>query len=316
MILWILYIILGFAALILGANWLVNGASILAKRYHVSDLVIGLTIVAFGTSAPELIVNVVALTNGHDEIVLGNILGSNNFNLFVILGIAGLIYPIKAGSSTVWREIPISFFAVLTLFVLANNFFDGSPGVLSRTDGLVLLIFFSAFLYYIFRSMKKEDIPADITDQKVSGYYLAGMIVFGLAGLILGGQLVVDNSIQVASQLGVSEKVIGLTIVAAGTSLPELVTSVVAALKQKSDIAIGNVIGSNIFNIFLILGICSLIAPIDYPNNFNMEIYLLSFGTTLLILSMVTGVKMQLDKWEAAILVIVFVGYTYFLLST
>ena len=315
MILWILYIILGFAALILGANWLVNGASILAKRYHVSDLVIGLTIVAFGTSAPELIVNVVALTHGHDEIVLGNILGSNNFNLFVILGIAGLIYPIKAGSSTVWREIPISFFAALTLFILANNFFDGSPGVISRTDGLVLLIFFSAFLYYIFRSMKKEDIPADITDQKVSGYYLTGMIVFGLAGLILGGQLVVDNSIQVASQLGVSEKVIGLTIVAAGTSLPELVTSVVAALKQKSDIAIGNVIGSNIFNIFLILGICSLIAPIDYHNNFNMEIYLLSFGTTLLIMSMVTGVKMQLDKWEAAILVMVFVVYTYFLIN-
>ncbi len=315
MIFWILYIVLGFAALILGANWLVNGAAILAKRYRVSDLVIGLTIVAFGTSAPELIVNVVAQTNGHDEIVLGNILGSNSFNLFVILGVAGLIYPIKAGSSTVWREIPISFLALVTLYFLANNFFMGSQGVLSRLDGLVFLGLFGAFLYYIFRSMKKEEIPADITDQKLSGYYLVAMIVFGLAGLILGGKLVVDNSILVASELGVSEKVIGLTIVAAGTSLPELVTSVVAALKQKSDIAIGNVIGSNIFNIFLILGICSLVAPIDYPTNFNTEIYLLAIGTGLLILSMRTGVQMQLDKWEAAILLMVFVGYTYYLIN-
>ena len=309
-----LLIIAGFASLIFGANWLVDGASSLAKKNNVSDLVIGLTIVAFGTSAPELVVNSVASFNGLSDIVFGNIIGSNNFNLFIILGIAGLIYPITVQSSTAWREIPISLIVAILLFVLANNFFINQNPEISRVDGMILLVAFICFLFYVFSQLKQEKTEA-ITYEDKSNYKIWGLVIFGIAGLIIGGKLVVDNSIDIATELGVSQKIIGLTIIAAGTSLPELVTSIVAALKKNSDIAIGNVIGSNIFNILLILSISSFVNPIKYNPNFNQDLLILIGGTIFLIIAMFTGKRKKLDRWEALILLSFYLIYTTYLVS-
>ncbi len=314
MIVTLFLIVIGFACLIFGANWLVDGASSLAKKNNISDLVIGLTIVAFGTSAPELVVNAAAAFNGLPDIILGNIIGSNNFNLFLILGIAGLIYPITVQSSTAWREIPISLMATLLLFVIANDFFIHQDTVISRLDGIVLLLAFLCFLYYVFKQLKQE--KAEENDyEKKSNYKIWGLIILGFVGLIIGGKLVVNNSIDLVTKIGISQKIIGLTIIAAGTSLPELVTSIVAALKKNSDIAIGNIIGSNIFNILLILSVSSFINPIKYNPNFNQDLFILMGGTVFLFIAMFTGKRKKLDRWEALILVSFYLIYTTYLVS-
>ncbi|NLE36319.1 MAG: calcium/sodium antiporter [Bacteroidales bacterium] len=310
MILQAAILLVGFLVLIKGADWLVSGASSLARKYNVSDLAIGLTIVAFGTSAPELVVNVFAAIKGHQDIAFGNVIGSNNFNLFMILGIAALISPLKVQSSTVSREIPLSFFAILLLFFLANNFFLSDNTALSRIDGLILLILFGSFLFYVYRQLKVDPEVKFETQRQYSTLKIWGLILAGLAGLIIGGRLVVDSAIKIATAWGISEKVIGLTIVAAGTSLPELATSVVAAVKKNNDIAVGNIIGSNIFNIFLILGASSLIRPLPYDRGFNGDMYFLAFGTLALFAMMFTGNRKKLDRWEAAILLGLFVLHT------
>lgn len=307
-------IVVGFVLLIKGADWMVSGSTLLAKKNKIPDLAIGLTIVAFGTSAPELVVNTVASFENHSDIVLGNVIGSNNFNLFMILGIVGLIFPIAVQSSTVWKEIPISFFAALVFLVLANGYLFSDIG-LSRIDGIILLFMFLLFLFYIYKQMKGDTSSDEITVITASNYKIWGLIVLGLIGLIVGGKLIVDNAVTIASDLGVSEKIIGLTIIAAGTSLPELMTSVVAAMKKNSDIAIGNIIGSNIFNIFLILSVSSLVRPITFSSVFNTDIYLLLGGTIFLFVAMFTGKKKTLDRWEAGLLLLVFIGYTTYLVT-
>lgn len=309
----IFLILLGFASLIFGANWLVDGASSLAKKYKVSDLAIGLTIVAFGTSAPELVVNAIASFQGHSDIVLGNIVGSNNFNLFIILGLAGLIVPITVQSSTVWGEIPISLFAVLLLLVLGNGILISNAAEISRMDGVILLITFALFLYYVFKQMKAANNKEVIFVPKKNSK-IWGLIIGGLSGLVIGGHLVVTNSIVIATDMGMSEKIIGLTIIAAGTSLPELVTSIVAAMKKNSDIAIGNIIGSNIFNILLVLSVSSLIKPITFNQNFNPDIIILSGGTLFLFIAMFTGIRKKLDRWESALLLGFYLMYTIYLI--
>lgn len=314
MIISLALIIIGFICLIFGANWIVDGSSSLAKKNNISDLVIGLTIVAFGTSAPELVVNSVASFNGHSDIVLGNVMGSNNFNLFIILGIAGLVYPITVQSSTAWLEIPISLAAAIIFFLLANNYFLTENLEISRGDGMLLFLLFMGFLYYVFKQIKTEQTEEVVYTHK-SNKKIWGLIVMGLLGLLLGGKLVVDNSIDIATDLGVSQKIIGLTIIAAGTSLPELVTSLVAAFKKNSDIAIGNVIGSNIFNILLILSISSFIHPIRFSQNFNQDLFILMGGTIFLIIAMITGKRKKLDRWEAFLLVSFYVVYTAYLVS-
>ncbi|MDX1761676.1 MAG: calcium/sodium antiporter [Christiangramia sp.] len=308
----LILIAVGFAALIFGANWLVDGSSSLAKKNNIPDLVIGLTIVAFGTSAPELAVNSLASVDGLSDIVMANVIGSNNFNLFIILGIAGLVYPIKVQSSTAWREIPISLVVALLSLFLAADLFTETGSELSRFDGIILLACFLLFLFYMFKQMKKETPEVVQSDQK-SNLKIWSLILFGFAGLVLGGKLVVDNSIDIATNMGVSQKIIGLTIIATGTSLPELVTSLVAAVKKNSDIAIGNVIGSNIFNILLILSVSSLINPISYNQNFNQDFYILIGGTIFLIIAMVTGKKKKLNRWEAALLLSFYLLYTSYL---
>lgn len=311
----ILWLTLGLILLIKGADWLVNGASVLAKKYNVSDLAIGLTIVAFGTSAPELVVNVLASGNGYDEIVFGNIIGSNNFNLFVILGISGLIAPLAVQSSTVWKEIPLSLFAAALLFILANDFFTSSSPLVSRVDGFIFLTLFGLFLFYVYKQLKSDPSvqTEDAKESDLSQLKIWGLILGGLAGLIFGGRLVVNNAIEIATVLGVSEKIIGLTIIAAGTSLPELATSVVAAMRKNVDIAVGNIIGSNIFNIFLILAVSAFVKPVSFNPSFNSELYLLGGGTLLLFIAMFTGGKRKLDRWEAALLLIAFLVYTGYL---
>ena len=310
MFLQISLLILGFILLIKGAGWLVDGASALAKQFNISDLAIGLTVVAFGTSAPELVVNTFASFQNHQDIVLGNIIGSNFFNLFAILGIAGIIAPLSVKSSTVWKEIPFSLFALVILLFLANNFFISGNDYISRFDGFILLLFFILFLYYVYKQLKTEKIVTETNQKKLSNLTIWVYLFAGLFGLILGGKLVVNSAISMASSFGVSEKIIGLTIVAAGTSLPELATSVVAVLKKNNDIAVGNVIGSNIFNILFILPISAIIRPVIYKIEFNTELFVLAGGTIFLFIAMFTGEKKKLDRWEAGLLFATFMVYT------
>ncbi|MBN7810176.1 calcium/sodium antiporter [Algoriphagus sp. H41] len=315
MILQTALLLIGLVLLVKGADWLVDGASVLAKKKNVSDLAIGLTIVAFGTSAPELVVNAVAASGNYPDIVFGNIIGSNNFNLFVILGIAGLIVPLSVQSTTVWKEIPFSLLAAVLLFLLANNFIFGDSKGFSRLDAGIHLVLFAAFLYYVATQLKSDPSEEKIEIKDYSTGKIWGLIFLGLAGLVGGGKLVVDNAVAMAQSLGVSEKIIGLTIVAAGTSLPELATSVVAAMRKNADIAIGNIIGSNIFNIFLILGVSGLIRPMTYNTGFDTDLYILAAGTIFLFFAMFTGKRHKLDRWEALLLLVFYLLYTGYLIG-
>ena len=314
MTLQIILLLVGFVLLIKSADWLVDGASALAKKHNVSDLAIGLTIVAFGTSAPELVVNIFAALQSHDDIVFGNIIGSNNFNLFMILGIAGLITPLAVQHSTVWKEIPFSLIAVIVLFLLTTVLFGEGNVTLSRFEGIILLLLFTGFLFYVFKQLKSDPDDLKIEHKQMTSTKIWVLIIIGLAGLVGGGRLVVTNAVEMATALGVSQKIIGLTIVAMGTSLPELATSVVAALKKNNDIAVGNIIGSNIFNIFLILGLSAVLNPVEYNRGFDTDMILLAAGTVLLFLTMFTGKKKKLDRWEAALLLTIYVAYTVFLI--
>ncbi|SDC59542.1 cation:H+ antiporter [Algoriphagus faecimaris] len=311
----ILLLLIGLVLLVKGADWLVDGASVLAKKRNVSDLAIGLTIVAFGTSAPELVVNVVAASGNYPDIVFGNIIGSNNFNLFVILGLSGLIIPLSVQSSTVWKEIPYSLFAAIVVLVMVNNFLLSGGMDISRMDAGILLVLFAAFLYYVATQLKTEEGGEKMEVKDYSQLKIWTLILIGLGGLVLGGKLVVDNAVSMAQSLGVSEKIIGLTIVAAGTSLPELATSVVAAYRKNTDIAIGNIIGSNIFNIFLILGVSGMVRPLEFNPSFNTDIYILMGGTIFLFLAMFTGKRKKLDRWEAFILLATYLLYTGYLVG-
>ncbi|MFY7919845.1 MAG: calcium/sodium antiporter [Chryseotalea sp.] len=319
----IVFLFVGFAVLIKGADFLVNGSSSLAKKMNVSNLAIGLTVVAFGTSTPELIVSTLAALDGKNDASFGNVIGSNNFNLMFILGIAGLIYPLTVQRSTVKYEVPLSILAAVVLFVLVNdNMLWGSAvsapevgGVLSRIDAFILLLFFVGFMLYIVRTMKNNS-DLDQDDVKIYATWLSIVfVVAGLAMLIGGGKLVVDNAIAIAKHFEVSDKLIGLTILAAGTSLPELVTSCVAAYRKNTDIAIGNVIGSNIFNIFFILGITGLISPMEYSAAMNFDVYILLISTVVLMIFMFTINTRKLDRWEAAILLLGYFTYTLYLIQ-
>lgn len=313
MILQFILLIAGLLLLIKGAGWLVENSSAFARKKRISDLAIGLTIVAFGTSAPELVVNVVAAYQGHEDIVFANVIGSNNFNLFFILGVAGLIFPLLVQQSTVWKEIPISLLAAVILFFLVNNFFVDESGILSRWDALILILFFLGFLFYVYKQLKNVPTAAPVKEKDISNTRIFNFIVLGLAGLIIGGRLVVESAMQIAGTLGVSEKIIGITIVAAGTSLPELATSVIAAFKKNNDIAVGNIVGSNIFNIFFILGLSALVKPIGYSAVFNNDLFLLFGGTALLFLFMFLGGKRSLERWEAGVLLLIYLAYTTYL---
>ena len=318
MILASLLLLVGFAILIKGADFMVGGAASLAKKFNISNLAIGLTVVAFGTSAPELVVNLISSLNDKNDAAFGNVIGSNNFNILLILGLAGTIYPLVVQRNTVKYEVPISILAIFVLYILVNDqlIWGSGENGLTRVDAIILLCFFGLFMFYIYRTMRQSlDDDADGDVKQFGNLKSVGLIILGLAMLVGGGKLVVDNSIEIALYYGLSEKLIGLTILAVGTSLPELATTAVAAYRKHTDIAIGNVVGSNIFNIFFILGITGTISPLTYNVAFNTDIYILVAATVMLMIFMFTINQRKLDRWEAVILFCGYIVYTLYLVN-
>lgn len=310
-------LLVGFAVLIKGADFLVSGASSIARKMGISTIAIGLTVVAFGTSAPELIVSLLSAIDGKADASFGNVIGSNNFNLMFILGLSGVIYPLIVQRNTVRFEVPISILALVVLYVLVNDglLWHAETNQLSRLDAAILLTFFLVFMLYIYRTMKSEseyeETPVKIFPTKKSVL----LTVLGLVMLVAGGKLVVDNAVAMAQYFGLSEKIIGLTILAAGTSLPELATSAVAAYRKNTDIAIGNVVGSNIFNILFILGITGVIQPMHFNAAMNFDLYVLLTCSIVLMIFMFTLNTRKLDRWEALLLLSGYIVYTIFLIA-
>ena len=316
------FIVLGFIALVKGADWLVDGASAIAKRFGISDLVIGLTVVAFGTSMPEFVVNMVSVAEGSTDLALTNILGSNIINTFVILGLTALVYPIVSQKRSRDFDIPLSIIAgifVLSFVALQLPFGENGRGV-GRTGGTLLLLLFCYFLYNTFRHAKDHqdegpcnDVPCtkDITIRKAIALILVGFI-----GLIVGGELIVKSAVDIATRMGVSEAIIGLTVVALGTSLPELATSVIAATKHNSDIALGNVFGSNIFNVFFVLATSAVVRPLPAYEGIELDALMATSGSIIVWLAVKTNKERKIQRWAGALLLIVYGGYlTYRLLN-
>ena len=311
-------LIVGFVVLILGADWLVSGASGLAKRLNVPDLVIGLTVVAFGTSAPELMVNLMAAFNNESEIALTNILGSNTINTFIILGISALIYPIKSQKSSRQYEIPWSMFAGLIILVMGTECFGlcGGDAIISRLDGVVLLLIFSLFMYYTLKMAKNNTESQEEGFLPMKIWKAVLLIAVGLVALVVGGKVIVINAVSIAQAFGVSQAVIGVTVVALGTSLPELATSAIAAFKKNPDLAIGNVIGSNIFNVFFVLGISAVIRPLPSYSNLWIDASLAALGSLLLLLFVSTNRNKELKRWQGAFFLVCYGVYLVWLLTS
>ncbi len=314
MLTYILFIV-GFIFLVKGADYLVEGSSSIAKRIGVSDLVIGLTIVSLGTSAPELLVNIIASFKGNADIGMGNIIGSNISNILLILGISAIIYPLQIKKQTTWKEIPMNILAGIMLLVMANDvFFDGATSsTLSRVEGIILMIFFIKFMHYTI-GLAKASKEKNEEQHKYSIPKALLMTIIGIIGLALGGQWVVDGAIAIAANFGLSESLIGLTIVAIGTSLPELATSAVAAYKHKTDIAIGNIVGSNLFNIYWVLGLSAFIKPMPFNQTINTDIMVFIFAAIMLFGSAFIGKKKYIDKKEGVVFILAYVGYIAFLI--
>jgi cation:H+ antiporter len=310
-------ILLGFIVLIKGADLLVDGASTLARRFHIPDLVIGLSIVAFGTSAPELFVNITASIKGTAGIAVGNIVGSTIANILLVLGTAAVIYPLSVTKRTVSREIPLSVFAALILafFVSDRLLFAAPASVLSRPEAFILLVCFVFFMFFSFRiSRDVTDLAEEVPQKKYSTPVSFLLIVVGLCGLLFGGQWIVSGALSVAAAFNVSDSLVGLTIVALGTSLPELATAVVAAFKKNPDLAIGGIVGSNIFNIFFVLGISGLIRPLEMPATATVDLAVMIAANIFLFVAMFTGGKRLIDRWEGFAFLFAYCGYMVFLI--
>lgn len=311
----ILLLILGLVLVVIGSNWMVDGASSLAKKLDVSDLVIGLTIVSFGTSAPELVINIFASSRGSADLAIGNVLGSNIFNTLAILGVAAIIFPISVQINTLSKEIPLSLLALIVLYVLANDrIIDGhTSSIISHSDGIILLSFFAIFLYYSFILAKQstnDTMVVKIFPLWKSIFY----IIIGIAGLVFGGKFMVDGASNIARNLGVSESIIGLTILAIGSSIPELATSAMAAYRKNSDIAIGNVVGSNIFNVFLILGVSSVIKPLPFSTNSNLDLVFAIAITILLFFFIYLYRENQLIRKHGIAFIVIYLAYISYLI--
>jgi cation:H+ antiporter len=310
----------GFVILTYGANFLVDGATSIAKRFNISDLLIGLTIVAFGTSMPEMIVSLLSSVQGSTELAIGNVLGSNIFNILLILGIAAIIYPVNVQTGIVKKEIPLSLFAAVLVYFFANDliFSDAEISIISRNDGIILLAFFIIFIFYTIYTAKAEKVKGITEDTAIPKYGVFKsvlLITIGLTGLVVGGRWIVNGAVEIATLFELSESLIGLTIVAAGTSLPELATSTVAAFKRNSDIAIGNVVGSNIFNIFFILGTTATINDIPIGLTTNIDILVVIISTILLIAFVFTGNGRKISRFEGALLLSGYFIYTIYLIG-
>lgn len=315
----IVFLCVGLLLILTGANFLTDGATAVARRMRVSDLVIGLTIVAFGTSMPEFVISVLSSLRGNAGIAIGNVVGSNIFNILMIVGCTALVAPIAIGRSTLEKEIPLVVLSSLVLYVCSQDMLiDGATSdVISRADGIVLLAFFCIFMAYTFsiaRSGAAVPQPGDKGPEKQMKTWVAVLCILGgLAGLIFGGQWFVDGATGIARSLNVSESVIGLTIVAAGTSLPELATSIVAAVKNNPGIAIGNVVGSSLFNVFFILGTAATIRPLSAASVSPAD-YLVLIGASLLLFFFGAAFgKRTITRTEGAVMAACFIAYTVYL---
>lgn len=313
----ILILIAGLAVLIKGADFLIDGSSSIAKKLKIPYIVIGLVVVAFGTSLPELVVNILASAQGSTELAIANVIGSNISNILLILGISAIIFPLALKSGTTWKEIPLSLLAVLLVFIMANDvFFDGAArDAITRIDGIVMLCFFIIFIYYTYGVGKVKG-QAEDGIKSYKTWVATVMIFAGIIGLALGGKLAVDSAVNLARLAGLSEAMIGLTIVAIGTSLPELAASAVAAYRKNADIAIGNIIGSNIFNIFWVLGLSSVIRPLPFSSDLNIAVIFTIAITIILFLFMFIGKRRILERWQGVGFLLMYIAYlTYVIIQ-
>ena len=319
----IVWLILGLLLILGGANWLTDGASAIAKKWGVSDLIIGLTVVAFGTSTPELSIGIISAIKGSASLAIGNVVGSNIFNIFVIIGIVALIHPIRIEKSVLNTQIPLVILSSVALLAIGSGALLGvsGPAVITRPEGILLFLFFIIFMRYTFSQAKNAD-PDDPSAREAANkpvmniWKAIGLVILGLGSLVVGGDRFVTGASGIASSLGMSEALIGLTIVAAGSSLPELATSIIAAIKGKTDIAVGNVIGSNIFNIFMVLGITATILPLPFG---GISIYDLLIMTGASILFWIFGRQFGdkvIERWEGSLLLACYFGYIVFQILT
>lgn len=310
-------LILGFAALIIGANWLVNGATSVGVRAKLSPLIIGLTIVAFGTSLPEMVVNIFSCIKGSPGLAIGNIIGSNTMNILLILGVSAMIFPIDVSRISIRRDIPAGFIATFAITLMANDFFRGTSGTINWVEGIVLLMMGFGYLWLTF---KKSSETSDLSETSEDSETLQALpwdktifqLVFGIIGLYIGGELVSKNAQFLAIDWGMSESTVGLTVVATATSLPELITSIVAALKKNSSIAIGNVLGSNILNIFMVLGISSLITPLPFDTRMNHQLMILFCANAIMLGTVFTGKGRKISRFEGLLLTLGYVAFMLF----
>ncbi len=306
--------IVGFVALILGANWLVNGATSVGIRAKLSPLIIGLTIVAFGTSLPEMIVNVFSCAKGSPGLAIGNIIGSNTMNILLILGVSALIWPIDVSRVSIRRDIPAGFVATLAITLMANYMFTGQSRTINWIEGIVLLLMGFAYLLLTMLKNDPKEETEDVQEAMPWGKTIIALIA-GIIGLYIGGELVSRNAQILAKNWGMSESTIGLTVVATATSLPELITSIVAALKKNSGIAIGNVLGSNILNIFIVLGVSSIITPLPFEPMMNKQLMILFAANIFMLMFVFTGKGRKISRWEGALLTLGYVGFMWFSLA-
>lgn len=307
----ILLLGLGFIFLIKGADWLVDGSSSVASNFKVSKLLIGLTIVAFGTGAPELAVSFSSLANGTTDILLGNVIGSNIINVLLLIGVAALIHPIKVKKNTVSKELPLLLLisTALIILFLDTNFTDALTNVFSRSDALICLLLFGIFLYYLIslaRKNKKEAATVEKPKYKLGKSFL--LVTVGLAGVVAGSQLVVNSASTIATAMGISERIISLSIVALGTSLPELITTITAAKKGESDLLVGNIVGSNIFNICIVLALPIAISGGISPENFE-TLDLIMFVFSALLICILARRDHKITRAEGALMLAIFVIY-------
>lgn len=310
----IIFLAIGFVALIMGANWLVNGATSVGIRAKLSPLIIGLTIVAFGTSLPEMIVNVFSCAKGSPGLAIGNIIGSNTMNILLILGVSAIIWPIDVSRVSIRRDIPAGFVATLAITLMANYFFTGKARTINWIEGVVLLIMGFAYMLLTMLKNDPQEETENVQEAMPWGKTILSLVA-GIAGLYVGGELVSNNAQILAKNWGMSESTIGLTVVATATSLPELITSIVAALKKNSGIAIGNVLGSNILNIFMVLGVSAIITPLPFEPMMNKQLMILFAANILMLMFVFTGKGRKISRWEGTFLTLGYIGFMWFSLA-
>ena len=307
----IILIIVGIALVVLGADWLVDGASSIARRLGVSDFVIGLTIVGFGTSCPELVVSLTGAFKGLSDVAVGNVIGSNIFNSMLILGLTALISPVAVSLQNKRRDIPVMLLVtfVLVFCGMSHTILGlGDSDGLSRVEGIIFLLLFAGYIFFSFKTDRRE--TEENGDTPVKGMWAAvGLVLLGLAALVAGGHLGVNYGVELARRLGVSEKFIAITLLAGGTSLPELATCIAAAIKRRDQMALGNILGSNVFNILLILGCSAVVRPVSFAGVDLVDICALAGSAVLIWLSSYSFKKDRVDRYEGVLFLVAFIAY-------